>query len=96
MADVGRQLGVRVGQRMKRLPDVEREGGCEDESLPDVYSAACRAPAFHDLLLGSFLSPRRNVGLLCPIPSVISHSWLSYLDIMMPSPPQPPSPSLST
>lgn len=49
MADVGRQLGVRVGQRMKRLPDVDREGGCEDESLPDVYSAACRAPAFHDL-----------------------------------------------
>lgn len=40
---------MRVGQRMKRLPDVEREGGREDESLPDVYSAACRAPAFQDL-----------------------------------------------
>lgn len=40
---------MRVGQGMKRLPDVEREGGCEHESLPDVYSAACRAPASHDL-----------------------------------------------
>lgn len=40
---------MRVGRRMKRLPDVEREGGREDESVPDVYSEACRAPAFQGL-----------------------------------------------
>lgn len=39
---------MRVGWRMKRLPDVEREGGRGDESLPDVCGAACLAPAFQD------------------------------------------------
>lgn len=44
---LGGSWGWGWGAGIKRLPDVEWEDGCEDESLPDVCRAACWAPAFH-------------------------------------------------